>query len=286
MKTNPIITLSNSGFKIANKVWSIPNTYSLTIQSNASGTASSDALIGTQNYSTTLYAIPNEGYRLNSWNVTGGSVVDDKFIFGNSDAVVEPVFEEWTTPLYSGLTYGTSGFYGQTIDPAPVTPKNLTATYIQVEGGDWSGVYTHNPVGLGDCLGLYAPSAGVYSLIWNNWSSYSSKSLGIQGNNSTAALTSIKSLDFWNKTSWTINTFNNKNIMELPQVAENIHNGEYLTNCSNMFKDNTKITGEIIPFITAMKAACPNLTTTTQCLNGCTGAADYAQATALYPEWF
>lgn len=94
MKTNPIITLSNSGFKIANKVWAIPNTYSLTIQSNASGTASSDAMIGTQNYSTNLYAIPNEGYRFSSWNVTGGSIVDNKFIFGNVDATIEPVFEE------------------------------------------------------------------------------------------------------------------------------------------------------------------------------------------------
>ena len=53
-----------------------------------------------------------------------------------------------------------------------------------------------------------------------------------------------------------------------------------------MFNGNTKITGEVIPFITAMKAACPNLTTTNGCLNGCTGASDYAQATALYPEWF
>lgn len=289
MKTNPVITIANSGFKIANKVWSIPNTYSLTIQSNASGTASSDAMIGTENYSTTLYAMPNEGYRLNSWNVTGGSVVDDKFIFGTSDATIEPVFEEWSYPIYSGLTYGTSSFYGQTIDTAPGTPKNLTATYIQVEGGDWSGVYTRNPVGLGDCLGFYAPSAGVYSLIWNNWSSYSSRSLGTQGNNSTAALTSIKSLDFWNKTSWTIDTFNNKNIMELPQVAENIHNGAYLNNCKRMFYNNTKITGAVIPFITAMKAACPNLTAltaTSECLYGCTGASDYAQATAQYPEWF
>lgn len=286
MKTNPIITLSNSGFKIANKVWSLPNTYSLTIQSNASGTASSDALIGTENYSTTLYVIPNEGYRLSSWNVTGGSVVDDKFIFGTSDAVIEPVFEEWSVPLYSGLTYGVSGSYGQTIDPAPGTPKNLTATYIQVEGGEWSGVYTRNPVGLGDCLGLYAPSAGVYSLIWNNWSSYSSYGLGTQGGRIAATLTAIYSLDFWNKTNWSIDTFRNKNIMELPQVAENINNGERLTNCSNMFNGNTKITGEVIPFITAMKAACPNLTTTNGCLNGCTGASDYAQATALYPEWF
>ena len=286
MKTNPIITLSNSGFKIANKVWSIPNTYSLTIQSNASGTATSDALIGTENYQTNLYATPIQGAKLSGWNVTGGSVVDNKFIFGTSDATIEPVFEEQTFIQYSGFTYGVSGSYGQTIDPAPGIPKNLTATYIQVEGGEWSGVYTRNPVGLSDCLGLYAPSAGVYSLIWNNWSSYSYNGLGTQSDGTTASITAIYSLDFWNKTNWNIDTFRNKNITELPQVAENIHNGEYLTNCSNMFNGNTKISGEVIPFITAMKAACPNLTTTNGCLNGCTGASDYAQAIAQYPEWF
>lgn len=115
MNTNPIITLSNSGFKIANKVWALPNTYSLTIQSNASGTASSDALIGTENYSTTLYAIPNEGYRLNSWNVTGGSVVDDKFIFGTSDASVEPVFAEVVIPVDMDFIYQAKDFDGTKI---------------------------------------------------------------------------------------------------------------------------------------------------------------------------
>lgn len=191
-----------------------------------------------------------------------------------------------TSPIYSGLTYGTSGLYKQTVDPAPGTVKNLTATYIQVEGGNWSGVYTKNPVGLSDCLGLYAPSAGVYSLIWDNWSTYSSEGLSTQSNTITETLTSIKSLDFWNKTSWTIDIFRSKNIMELPQIAENIHHGDYLTSCSEMFYNNTKISGEVIPFITAMKAACPNLTRTNYCLYGCTGASDYTQATSLYPEWF
>lgn len=194
-----------------------------------------------------------------------------------------------STPVYSGLTYGTNGIYEQTIDPAPSVPKELTATYIQVEGGNWSGVYSINPgpEGLIDCLGLYAPSAGVYSLIWDNWSTYSSYELGTQpdGNN-TASLTSIKSLDFWNKTSWDITSFKSKNIMELPQIADNIHNGNNLTSCYNMFYNNTKITGEVIPFITAMKAACPNITGTSRCLYGCTGASDYTQATSLYPEWF
>ena len=286
MKTNPIITLSNSGFKIANKVWSLPNVYSLTIQSNASGTASSDDIVGTENYQTNLYATPIPGAKLSGWNVTGGSVVDNKFTFGTSDATIEPVFEDQTYIQYSGFTYGTSGYYGQTIDPDPGRGKHLTATYIQVEGGTWSGVYTSNPAGLSDCLGLYAPSAGVYSLIWNNWDTYSSRSIETQADSTTASLTAIYSLDFWNKTNWSINTFRNKNITILPQIAENIHNGEYLTNCSEMFYNNTKITGKVIPFITAMKAACPNLTGTSQCLYGCTGASDYSQATALYPEWF
>ena len=190
------------------------------------------------------------------------------------------------TPIYSGLTYGTSGLYKQTIDPAPGTSKNLTATYIQVEGGNWSGVYNRNPAGLMDCLGLYAPSAGIYSLIWDNWSSYSSKELGTQGGGNTASLTAIYSLDFWNKTNWNIDTFRNKNIVKLPQEAENIHHGDYLTSCYEMFYNNTKISGEVIPFITAMKASCPNLTRTNYCLYGCTGASDYTQATSLYPEWF
>lgn len=134
MKTNPIITLNNSGFKIANKVWSIPNTYSLTIQSNASGTASSDAMIGTQNYSTTLYAIPNEGYRLNSWNVTGGSVVDDKFIFGTSDATIEPVFEEWSYPTdYQYLKFSYSNNDAYTALNNAINSKGFTA----VDSGDY-----------------------------------------------------------------------------------------------------------------------------------------------------
>lgn len=190
------------------------------------------------------------------------------------------------TPVYSGLTYGTNSIYKQTIDPYPGVNKKLTATYIQVEGGNWSGVYNRNPAGLSDCLGLYAPSAGIYSLIWDNWSTYSSIELGNQAGVNTASLTAIYSLDFWNKTNWNINTFTNKNIVKLPQESENIHNGNYLSDCSQMFYNNTKITGEVIPFITAMKAACPNLTRTTQCLYGCTGASDYTQATSLYPEWF
>lgn len=96
MKTNPIYTIQNSGLEWSNnKLLNIPsNVYSLTISPSTSGTASSDCTIGTENYQTKLYATPSAGCQLSGWNVTGGSVQDNVFTFGNTDATVEPVFEE------------------------------------------------------------------------------------------------------------------------------------------------------------------------------------------------
>lgn len=179
--------------------------------------------------------------------------------------------------------------------PANGVSKNLTASYYQVEGGDWSGRYTSNPAGLGDCLGIYAPSAGVYTLIWDNWKSYSSNnSISYQGSNITASLTSIKSIDFWGKRAYNAEAsyyynnddFKGKNIIEIPQSPENLHNGENLTSFSGFFANNGSLTSNLIPFITAMYAACPNLRNASACFSGCTAAADYAQALAQYPGWF
>lgn len=102
MLTNPIYTIANSGLKIqefgttAEKTLRFnENVYSLTINPSPSGTASSDAMIGTENYQTNLYATPLEGARLSGWNVTGGTITNNIFTFENSDAIVEPVFEEY-----------------------------------------------------------------------------------------------------------------------------------------------------------------------------------------------
>lgn len=194
---------------------------------------------------------------------------------------------------YSGFTYGTTGELKMTIDPAAGVSKHLTASYYQVEGGNWSGRYTTNPAGLGDCLGIYAPSAGVYTLIWDNWKSYSSvNSIDYQSYNITASLTSIKSIDFWGKQSYNAgrlgsnSDFRFKNIVEIPQTPENLHNGENLTSFSGFFAGNRSLTSNLIPFITAMYVACPNLQNTSACFSGCTAAADYAQALAQYPGWF
>ena len=101
MLTNPIYTIANSGLKIlewgttaAKTLRFNENVYSLTINPSPSGTASGDAMIGTENYQTILRAVPLAGARLSGWNVTGGTITNNIFTFGNSDAIVEPVFEE------------------------------------------------------------------------------------------------------------------------------------------------------------------------------------------------
>lgn len=100
MKTNPIYTIQNSGLKWSNnKLLNIPsNVYSLTISTSTSGTASSDCTIGTENYQTKLYATPSEGCQLSGWNVTGGTITNNIFTFGNEDATIEPIFEESMYP--------------------------------------------------------------------------------------------------------------------------------------------------------------------------------------------
>lgn len=205
--------------------------------------------------------------------------------------------EEPTLSSYSGFTYGTTGELRMTIDPADGVSKSLTASYYQVEGGNWSGRYTTNPAsGLGDCLGIYAPSAGVYSLVWDNWKNYSG-SIRINYRNEnviTTNLTSIKSMDFWGKQQYNdaknnwgnYYDFRGTKLIEIPQTPENLHNGENLTSFSGFFANNRSLTSNLIPFITAMYAACPNLQDTSACFSGCTAAADYAQALAQYPGWF
>lgn len=76
-----------------------------------------------------------------------------------------------------------------------------------------------------------------------------------------------------------------KYVTLIPQDARNIHRGDYLTNCANLFK-NAPITNSIEAFILAMRSACPNLNFTYGCFEGCTTAPDYSYCLTNYPEWF
>lgn len=190
---------------------------------------------------------------------------------------------------YSGFTYETSGLFKETLDPALGTGKSLTVTYVQISGGDWSGVYTQNPVGLGDCLGIYAPSAGTYSLIWNNWEDYSwIPNLGNQAGYSLKTMVKVLSMDLWGKVNADnlYDLFSAQPITNIPTNSANIHNGGSLTSCKNWFSGCTAITSNLVTFIEAMTAACPNLVDPSACLRGCVNGKNYDIAVDMYPEFF
>ena len=141
MKTKPIVTLNSSGMTFANKAWAMPNIYSLSVLSNASGTASSVANIGYENYNTNLYVTPAQGYRFSGWNVTGGNITNNIFTFGNTDATVEPVFEEQNIIDEMDFIYQANDF-----DGTKITNKVPNSTF-----GDYlaSGTLTKNGTGSG-----------------------------------------------------------------------------------------------------------------------------------------
>lgn len=141
MKTKPIVTLNSSGMTFATKAWAMPNIYSLSVLSNASGTASSVANIGYENYNTNLYVTPAQGYKLSGWNVTGGTITNNIFTFGNTDATVEPVFEEQNIIDDMDFIYQANDFDGTKI-PNKV-PNSTFGDYLS------SGTITKNDTGSG-----------------------------------------------------------------------------------------------------------------------------------------
>lgn len=115
---------------------------------------------------------------------------------------------------------------------------------------------------------------------WNN--SVVAGGVGYSGP-PNGAIGELYSMDFWHKSKWS--SWNMYNCTLIPQDYRNIHRGEELTDCSNLFK-NAPITNSIEKFIKAMQIACPNLTTTTGCFSGCTTAPDYSYCLTKYPGWF
>lgn len=298
MITNPIITLANSGFKLANKVWTLPNVYSLTVQSNASGTASSDAMIGTENYSTNLYATPAEGYRLSGWNTTGGTVNNNVFTFGNDDATIEPVFEENIVNITAGWTIRVTGdnMVVATMDPAGGESKLIYETVTQLNDdlspmqGGFVSSFRGSYVWSNDQFAAFAPSAGIYNSIWDNASSYSSNHAVIYcnfGESNTANITDVYTMDFFNqeKEIYKINFF--RSTSSLPQRAEDIIGANRISALNSAFTGFKNVKTPVIPFITAWLSVLPSSAVITTPLKGsCTASPDYEQAIAQYPEWF
>ena len=151
--------------------------------------------------------------------------------------------------------------------------------------------------GSGDWPNLSVTQDHLYELVWSETDLISTFYTISSGNDSSyykSGSTSpnnifgeLYSIDFWYGTRSTYNSSNPVfgNVTIIPQDYRNLHNGQFITNCSNMFK-NAPITNSIEKFILAMQQACPNLTTTTGCFSGCTTAPDYNYCLTTYPNWF
>lgn len=160
--------------------------------------------------------------------------------------------------------------------------RDLTAgTSFQTNGGsgDWPNLTNLD-------------STHLYEFVWadedirSSWPSGSTSAS--YGNDDwddeypTNVFGELYSLDFlwgYSTNSWF------KYVTIIPQDARNIHRGEYLVNCEEMFK-NAPITNSIEAFIIAMRSACPNIEYTSGCFEGCTTAPDYSYCLTNYPEWF
>lgn len=144
--------------------------------------------------------------------------------------------------------------------------------------------------GSGDWPNFEVTQDHVYQFVWSETDLQDTFGNGLYGNNSgwddsnRSTFVEIYSLDFWHASNWNKSmSFSSCRI--IPQSANLIYRSESLTSCNNMFK-NAPIQNSIEAFILAMQQACPNLTTTTGCFNGCTSAPDYNYWVSTYPNWF
>ena len=185
-----------------------------------------------------------------------------------------------TGTLYWDPASGTYKYFNNS------TSKDLTTgTNMATNGGS------------GDWPNLSVTQDHIYELVWSEADLISTFGGISSGNNSTYYYYSdsqapnnifgeLYSIDFWYGTqSTSSNSPVFDNVTIIPQDYRNLHNGQFITNCSNMFK-NAPITNSIEKFIIAMQTACPNLTTTTGCFSGCTTAPDYNYCLSTYPGWF
>lgn len=274
------------------------NVYTLTINTVTSGTATSDAAIGTENYQTKLYATPLQGASLSGWNVTGGIVTNNIFTFGDTDAIVEPVFEEYVVNITAGWTIRVTGDNSvvATMDPAGGGSKIIYETVTQLNDdlspmqGGFVSSFRGSYVWGNDQFAAFAPSAGIYNSVWDNASSYSSNHNTIFcnfGESYTANITDVYTMDFFNqeKQIYKMNFF--RSTSSLPQRAEDIIGANRISALNSAFTGFTNVKTPIIPFITAWLSVLPsNAVITTPLKGSCTASPDYEQAIAQYPEWF
>ena len=71
----------------------VPSFYTLTLQTDGHGTLSATTLTGFPGDTVSLSPTYNTYYRFNNYSVTGGTITDNMFTFGNEDATAQANFK-------------------------------------------------------------------------------------------------------------------------------------------------------------------------------------------------
>ena len=126
-----------------------PETYSVTVQTEGSGTASASPASAEAGTLINLTAAPDNGYHFKEWQVVSGGVTisDSKFTMPAGDVTVKAVFEQDTTP------------------PDPPQPETYTVT-VQTDG---NGTASASPASAaeGTVIALTAvPGSGYHFKEW------------------------------------------------------------------------------------------------------------------------
>lgn len=201
-----------------------------------------------------------------------------------AEVITPSIPEGFTYETSSAITsaqYGVAGGFAKKWDHSYI--KNLQTDEMYTRSaGTWPA--------RSDQMVIYAPSAGRYSLVWayediaatsaynpSGWSANETRF-------NVPTITKIESFDFWHRYRF------NALITQFPamnSLPTYFSNGENVNDVNKLFYTDTPVTSNIIPTILALSAACPNLSNK-RCFGGAgiSSAPDYANAKALYPEYF
>lgn len=191
----------------------IPDPYILTLQTDGNGTLTADKITGYAGDTVTLTPTNNTYYRFKNYQSTGGSIVDNKFTFGDSDATAMAYFSantftasgsfetaQYINGSYTGLFSGNAGnSYALTTyhtDNVPASwfstnnrwnPSNANAYSITLNGyGGSARVEGFGGNGSNVTLKLFNNSTQVSSTSYACTGHIGAFTLGLKYNNSAS----------------------------------------------------------------------------------------------------
>ena len=110
-------------------IWSnSPVVRYVSLVTDGNGTISANKTTGYANESINLLTVPNENYEFNHYECTGGTIIDNTFIFNICNATISAYFNALSSILYSF-----TGDYTGNVFSTPVDLTNATGDYIGIK---------------------------------------------------------------------------------------------------------------------------------------------------------